>query len=76
MDEAPYRQVGAISHSQALVLMGDLNHPNICSRDNTVEHKQSRRFLESTDDKFLIQETKKPTMRGALLDLTLRIQGM
>ena len=33
MDEADkplYRHTGAASHSQALVLMGDFNHPSIC----------------------------------------------
>ena len=33
-DEVPYRQIGAASCSQALVLMGDFNHPDICWRDN------------------------------------------
>ena len=49
-DEALYRQIGAASCSQALVLMGDFNHPDICWRDNTAGHKQSRRFLECVDD--------------------------
>ena len=53
-DEALYRQIGAASHSQALVLMGDFNHPDICWRDNTAGHKQSRRFLECIDDNFLL----------------------
>ena len=52
-DEALYRQLEAASRSQALVLMGDFNHPNICWRDNTAGHKQSRRFLQCTDDNFL-----------------------
>ncbi|GAB0207569.1 hypothetical protein GRJ2_003222600 [Grus japonensis] len=52
-DEALYRQIGAASHSQALVLMGDFNHPDICWRDNTAGHKQSRRFLECVNDNFL-----------------------
>ena len=34
-DEALYSQIGAASRSQALVLMGDFNHPDICWRDNT-----------------------------------------
>ena len=29
-DEALYRQIGAISHSQGLVLMGHFNHPDVC----------------------------------------------
>jgi len=46
VDEALQRQIGAASGSQALDLMGDFNHPNVCWRDNTGEHKKPRRFLE------------------------------
>ncbi|GAB0203375.1 hypothetical protein GRJ2_002803100 [Grus japonensis] len=70
-DEALYRQIGAASRSQALVLMGDFNHPDICWRDNAAEHKQSRKFLECVDDNFLLQVTEEPTRRGAMLDLVL-----
>ncbi|GAB0207020.1 hypothetical protein GRJ2_003167600 [Grus japonensis] len=70
-DEALYRQIGAASRSQALVLMGDFNHPDICWRDNTAEHKQSRKFLECVNDNFLLQVIEDPTRRGAMLDLIL-----
>ncbi|PKU27748.1 dtw domain-containing protein 2 [Limosa lapponica baueri] len=70
-DEALYRQTGASSHSQALVLMWEFNHPNICWRDNTAGHKQSRTFLECVDDSFLLQVIEEPTRRGAMLDLVL-----
>ncbi|GAB0180450.1 hypothetical protein GRJ2_000510300 [Grus japonensis] len=70
-DDALYRQIGAASCSQALVLMGDFNHPDICSRDNTAGHKQSRRFLECIDDNFLLQVIEEPMRRGAMLDLAL-----
>ncbi|GAB0205871.1 hypothetical protein GRJ2_003052700 [Grus japonensis] len=70
-DEALYRQIGAASCSQALVLMGDFNHPDICWRDNTAERKQSRKFLECVDDNFLLQVIEEPTRRGAMLDLIL-----
>ncbi|GAB0207157.1 hypothetical protein GRJ2_003181300 [Grus japonensis] len=70
-DEALYRQIGAASRSQALVLMGDFNHPDICWRDNAAEHKQSRKFLECVDDNFLLQVIEEPTRRGAMLDLIL-----
>ncbi|GAB0179153.1 hypothetical protein GRJ2_000380600 [Grus japonensis] len=59
-DEALYRQIRAASHSQALVLMGDFNHHNICWRDNTAGPKQSRRFLECVDDNFLLQVIEEP----------------
>ena len=70
--EALYRQqVGAASRSQALVFMGNFNHPDICWRDNTAGHKQPRRFLACIDDNFLLQVTEKPTRRGVMLDLVL-----
>ncbi|GAB0183006.1 hypothetical protein GRJ2_000765900 [Grus japonensis] len=71
VDEALDRQIGAASCSQALVLLGDFNHPNICWRANTAGHKQSGRFLECTDDNFLLQVIEEPTRRGAMLDLVL-----
>ncbi|GAB0188477.1 hypothetical protein GRJ2_001313000 [Grus japonensis] len=70
-DEAFYRQIRAASHSQALVLMGDFNHSNICWRDNTARHKQCRRFLESIEDNFVLQVAEEPTRRGVMLDLVL-----
>ncbi|GAB0192671.1 hypothetical protein GRJ2_001732400 [Grus japonensis] len=51
--------------------MGDFNHPDICWRDNTVGHKQSRMFLERFDDNFLLQVIEEPTRRGAVLDLVV-----
>ncbi|GAB0209186.1 triadin [Grus japonensis] len=70
-DEALYRQIGAASCSQALVLMGDFNHPDIRWRDNAAERKQSRKFLECIDDNFLLQVIEEPMRRGAMLDLVL-----
>ncbi|GAB0188073.1 hypothetical protein GRJ2_001272600 [Grus japonensis] len=55
---------------EALVLMGDFNHTNICLKDNT-GHKQFRRFLECIDDNFLLQVIEKPMRRGAMVDLVL-----
>ncbi|GAB0209305.1 hypothetical protein GRJ2_003396200 [Grus japonensis] len=70
-DEALYRQIGAASRSQALVLMGDFNHPDICWRDNAAGHKQSRKFLECVNDNFLLQVIEEPMRKGAMLDLIL-----
>ncbi|XP_065544317.1 telomere repeats-binding bouquet formation protein 2 isoform X2 [Lathamus discolor] len=63
VDEALYRQIGTASHSQALVLMGDFNHPDICWSDRTAQHKQSRRFLDCVEDNFLLQAAEEPTRR-------------
>ncbi|GAB0175990.1 hypothetical protein GRJ2_000064200 [Grus japonensis] len=56
---------------RALVLMENFSHPNICWRDNTAGHKQSRRFLECIDDNFLLQVIEESTRRGAMLALVL-----
>jgi len=70
-DEVLYRQIGEASRSKALVLVGNFKHPDICWRDNTAGHKQSRRFLECVEDIFLLQVMEEPTGRGAMLDLVL-----
>jgi len=71
VDEAFYKQLQAASQSQALVLMGDFNHPDISWEDHTARHTQPRRFLQSIDDNFLMQVVEEPTRKGALLDLVL-----
>ncbi|KAK4829843.1 hypothetical protein QYF61_006853 [Mycteria americana] len=71
MDEALYRQIGAASCLQILVLMGDFNQPDIYWRDNTAGHKQSRRFLECIADSFFLQVIERPRRRHVLLDLIL-----
>jgi len=71
VDEALYRQTGAASCSQALVVMEDFIHSSVCWRDNTAGHKQSRRFLESVNDNFLLQMVEEPMRTGFLLDLLL-----
>ena len=70
-DEALYKQIGVASCSQALVLMGDFSHPNISWRNNTAGHRQSSRFLECIDDKFLLLEIEVQMRSGAMLDLVL-----
>jgi len=62
-DEAFYRQLQAASQSQALVLMGDFNHPHISWEDHTARQAQSRRFLQSIDDNFLMQVVEEPTRK-------------
>ncbi len=41
--------------SRALVLMEDFNHPDICWDSAMVGGRQSKRFLESVEDNFLVQ---------------------
>ncbi|PKU32013.1 pre-mrna-processing factor 17 [Limosa lapponica baueri] len=70
-DEAFYSQLKVASQSQALVLVGDFNHPDICWKGYTARHVQSRRFLQCIDDNFSTQVVEEPTRRGVLLDLVL-----
>ena len=55
MDKAFLLQLQEVSRSGALVLMGDFNHPDICWDSGMVGGRQSRRFLESVEDNFLVQ---------------------
>ncbi|PKU29668.1 hypothetical protein llap_20028 [Limosa lapponica baueri] len=71
VDEAFYSQLKVASQSQALVLVGDFNQPDICWKGYTARHVQSRRFLQCIDDNFLTQVVEEPTRRVALLDLVL-----
>ena len=70
-DEAFYKQLKVASQSQALVFVGDFNHPGICREDHTARHMQSRRFLQSIHDNFLMQVVEEPMRRGVLLNLVL-----
>ncbi|CAM2112663.1 unnamed protein product [Caretta caretta] len=71
VDKAFFRQLAEVTRSQALVLMGDFNHPDICWESNIAVHRQSRKFLESVGDNFLVQVLEEPTRGRALLDLLL-----
>ena len=71
VDEAFLLQLQEVLHSQALVLMGDLSHPDICQDGSTAGGTQSRRFLESVEDYLLIQVLDGPTRGESPLDLEL-----
>ncbi|CAM2116169.1 unnamed protein product [Caretta caretta] len=71
VDEAFFGQLIEVSRSQALLLMGDFNHPDICWESNTAVHRQSRKFLESVGDNFLVQVLEEPIRGRAPLDLLL-----
>ncbi|KAK4826309.1 hypothetical protein QYF61_007156 [Mycteria americana] len=64
-DEIFYKQLGEVSQSLALVLVGDINLPDVCWKYNTAERKQSGRFLECVADNFLTQLVSEPTREGA-----------
>jgi len=71
VDEASYRQLKVASRAQALVLMRDFNYTDICWKDHTARHTESRRFLQGIDDNFLTQVVDEPTRKVVLLDLLL-----
>ena len=56
---------------QNLVLMGDFNYPGTCWEKNVAMHESSIRFLESVEDRFLLQMLDVLTRNSTLLDLLL-----
>jgi len=64
-----YKQLGEVSQSLALVLIGDFDFSDVCRKYNTVERKQSRSFLGCVEDNFLMRLVGEPTREGALVDL-------
>ncbi|PKU39573.1 rna-directed dna polymerase from mobile element jockey-like [Limosa lapponica baueri] len=65
-DKAFYRQPKVASPSQALVFIGDFNHPDICWEGYTARHVQSRRFLQCIDHNFLTQVVEEPKRRDGM----------
>lgn len=59
------------SCSQSLILLGDLNHTDVCGESRMAGSKQSRRLLESIEDKFLFHVLDKPARGEVLPDLVL-----
>ena len=51
--------------------MVNFNHSDICWDSGMESGRQSRRFLESVEDNFLVQVIDGPTRGEALLDLVL-----
>ncbi len=69
--EAFLLQLQEVLRSWAVVPMGDFNHLDICWNSGMMGDRQSRRFLESVEDNFLVQVIDGPTQGEALLDLVL-----
>ncbi|PKU33231.1 hypothetical protein llap_16465 [Limosa lapponica baueri] len=74
-DEIFYKHLGEVSQSLALVLMWDFNLPDVCWKYNAAERKQSRRFLERVEDKFLAQLVRETMRKGDPLDLFVNREG-
>lgn len=57
---------------QAVILLGDFNHPDNCWKSSMASCRQFRRLPECIKDKFLSQETQRaPLGRNTILDLLL-----
>lgn len=56
---------------EALVLLGDLNCPDVCWGSSTVSCRQSRRLQECMEDNFLTPVINSPAREDALLDLLI-----
>ncbi|KAK4810495.1 hypothetical protein QYF61_004275 [Mycteria americana] len=68
-NELFYRQLGEISGSVALVLMGDFNFLDINWEYHSAVTSKSGKFLKFVEDNFLTQVLSEPTRKNALLDL-------
>ncbi|KAK4810529.1 hypothetical protein QYF61_004492 [Mycteria americana] len=68
-DELFYRQLGEISGSVALVLMGDFNFLDVNWEYHSAVTSKSGKFLKFVEDNFLTQVLSEPTRKDALLDL-------
>ncbi|PKU43415.1 rna-directed dna polymerase from mobile element jockey-like [Limosa lapponica baueri] len=66
-DKTLYRQTGAASRSQVLVLMEYFTPIAV----GMTTQQGTSKFLECVDDNFLLQAAEQPTRRGAMLDLVL-----
>ena len=75
MDERLYKQLGEVSRSLPLVLVGDFNLPGICWNYNIADREQSWRFLECVGDNFLTRLVREPTRGSNILDLLFVNRG-
>ena len=69
MDKKLCKQLGEVSKSLPLVLVGDSNFPDICQTYNTADREQSWMFQEYVGDIFLTQLVREPTRGSKILDL-------
>ncbi|KAK4815649.1 hypothetical protein QYF61_005211 [Mycteria americana] len=74
IDETSLIQLQEALHSEAFILLGDFNHPDICWKSSTASCRQSRSLLECIKDNFLRQVIDNSTrgdmlLGDALLDL-------
>lgn len=69
-DEVFLLQLLELLHSQALILMGDFNHSDVCWKNIMASYKQSRRLLERIKNNFLVQVLNRTNQRDLVLTNT------
>jgi len=69
IEEVVFLQPQEVLHLQALILLGDFNHPAICWKSSMASCRQSRRLPEYIEDKFLSQVIDSPTRGDVMLDV-------
>lgn len=69
MEQLFYSQLGEISGSVTLVLMGDFSLSDMNWEYHTAETSKSGKVLKHIKDNFLSQVLREPTRKGAFLDL-------
>lgn len=74
-NEMFYKQLGEVSQSPALFLMGDFNLPVVCWKYNTADRKQCRRFLECVEENPLTQLVRDSAREGGHAASERRITG-
>ena len=71
LDQEFLGQLTEAVRAKDVVIMGDLNFPDICWEEQSAKSDRSRRFLARVQDLHLTQEVHRPTRGDALLDLVL-----
>jgi len=61
------KQLGEVSRLLTLVLVGDFNFTDVCWGYNTVDRKQSTRFLECVEDPEIVSKPARESVPLGLL---------
>ena len=65
------RQLGRPVRAKDVVVMGDMNYPDINWEEQSASSSHSQRFLTCVQDLHLVQEVLVPTRENSILDLVL-----
>lgn len=65
------KPVEEASATRSIILVGNMDHPDVCWKSHTAGCEQSRRLRQYIEDNFLGQVLDKPARGEVLLDLVL-----